>query len=78
MNANMGMTRNDLTNWMVYWLRCDVAQSMLLHRRLCSLTMDELRDLESRSFRGGDAPAILSELLADMTPASATGALASV
>jgi hypothetical protein len=40
--------------------------------------MDELRDLESRSFRGGDASAILSALLTDMTPAAATGELASV
>lgn len=67
MSESMGMTRNDLTNWIVYWLKCDAAQSATVHRHLSCLSLAEIRDLEARSFRG-DSAMILSTLLADATP----------
>lgn len=70
MSESMGMTRNDLTNWIVYWLKCDAAQSATVHRHLSLLSMAEIRDLEARSFRGGDAMTILSTLLAEGAPAT--------
>lgn len=75
---NIGMTRNDLTNWIVYWLKCDGTQSKIVHKRLCSMTIIELRDLESRGFHGRDAKTLLNELLVESPSAVSTSSLASV